>query len=159
MKTLARLRPELHMAGQFFEPLTHASETVAAGHPLDAASIVACRQTYAAIAAFDCDPEIRAICMAHGVRDDLLHASKKGTLLDGIIDGNSFIDLDVHLSPYHSSRQRANRRAEIRVVTVAKLADNVAHVAEQQAGDRVRLRDAIDGGTRRETGSDLQLQA
>ena len=58
METIAGLRRELHVPGQFFEPLTHAPQAVTVRHGFGAASIVACRQSNAGGAAFDRDPQI-----------------------------------------------------------------------------------------------------
>jgi len=106
------------MPGQLFEPLTHASQAVAAGYNLDAAPIVMRRQRNAIRAALDRDPEIPGVRVPHGVGDDFLHASQQGMFLNRVLDGDAAIDVEMHLRPWRRGRERANRQVEIRVVTV-----------------------------------------
>src|SRR6185369_5049088 len=106
---------------------------------LDAAPIVTRRQSNATVAALDRDPEIPGIGVTHGVCGDFLHTTKERVFLDRIVDGHPFIDLDVYLRLHRGGSDGANRGAEIRGITVAELTHDIAHIAEQETGDRVRF--------------------
>src|SRR5262245_11915463 len=135
------------MPGQFFEPLTHASQAVAAGYNLDSAPVVMRRQRNALCGAMGTRPVIPGGRVPDRVGDYFLPASHPGMFLNRVLDGDTFIDVEMHLWPRRRGRERANRRAEICVVTVAELAHDIAHIAQQQTGNRVRFRDTIGGST------------
>ena len=80
--------------------------------------------------------------MTNGVRDDLLHGAQRRFGDCGILDGD-VVRFDFDGRCGDDLAQRAERRREIDRLVLAKAADDVAHIAEEQLRQRLTLLDVL----------------
>ena len=97
--------------------------------------------------------------MADRIGDDLLRTAQQHLRALGIVDAEARRQLEMDREARHAFGQALQRLRQIDAVLVAKLAHDLAHVAEQELGDRLRLVHVILRLPADEMARDFEIQA
>ena len=96
--------------------------------------------------------------MAHRVGDDLLGAAQQYVGPLRVLHVQRILDLQLDVQRGHVLGQRAQGRGQIDRAGLAQLAHDLAHVAQQPLGQRVRALHVIQGLALGQVPGDLQVQ-
>ena len=96
--------------------------------------------------------------MADGVGEDLLGAAQQHMGATRILDTEVVRHLHHDLRRRHAFDQRMQGAAEVDLVLVAQLADDFAHVGQQQLGHRLRLAHLVLGIAFDQVAGDFEVQ-
>src|SRR5262245_6302429 len=91
------------------------------------------------------DPQMMGGGVTRRVRDDLLHTLQHRVGPGVVVDLECVWQLEMNHEPARVTSETANRSTEIDAPAAPQFADDITHVAEQQARDRMRLTHVVGG--------------
>ena len=83
--------------------------------------------------------------MSGCVREHFLHSPQQRLRSRRILDDQRFRQVEVHMRIDRLDSQRPDRIGKIDLARLAKTADDVSNITEQEAGDGVSLLDVLGG--------------
>lgn len=134
---------ELHATTALLDPLSYASQAVPRLQVRTADPVVSRVQRDPVSVLSELDPQVPCPGVARCVRQDLLYAAEPGVGVRGVVEIKRFGHLEMHARYLAGCRQRKQDRRKIDSARLAKLADHVPNIAQQQLGDRMGFADMV----------------